>query len=150
MRRFNGTLKFAHEDDTDAQMLPLCMFDFGGPGEDRMDTIESERLIAVPRILLRQRESTNIIIYVNDNGMRPDFCLDDYVIVDTKDKEIIDGKVYAISYNKRVLVRRAAVVQRGRVKFFCNERSIYDDIVISETDAEIVLGRAVSVMRRLF
>ena len=150
MKKTPGSIGFVHENDSDALMIPFCAFDFGGPGEDGMDTIVSDRLVVVPRVLIRAPENKNILISVNDAGLKPEICLDDYVIVDTEDRQIVDGGIYAVCDDRRIHIRKAAAPQRGTVKLYSNDRTMYVDIDLPVDNTEAILGRAASVMRRLF
>jgi hypothetical protein len=88
------------------------------------------------------------LMRVSGDCMRPTLLDNDLVLVDESQREVREGKIYAIRIDSDVVLKRIAK-KPGAVTLISDNRDLYDPLVVDlEHDANIeILGRVVWLAR---
>lgn len=105
----------------------------------------------VPRKTLRDygaSTSSTEVVYAQGDSMSPEIKSGDALLVDTSQKEIIDGVVYAFNYDGQPMCKRLQKI--GKEVKAISTNPLYEPFIIDFTCQFNIVGRVVGFMRPVF
>jgi len=100
--------------------------------------------IALDRELLKKvgaSLNTSSIVKVRGDSMYPTLNPGDKVLVDTSQKEIIDGQIYIIRIDDDIKIKRLHKLSRGRVEVISDNKNYRADVLEPEKDNFEICGK---------
>lgn len=119
-----------------AEQLPEVFFDEARPIAFRADWIRKKHL----------RPKALVALLAQGDSMEPRIQHGDSLVVDTSQREIVDGAVYALWYEGGERVKRLSRLPGGKLRISSDNKA-YDPITLSADELEYVriIGRVVHV-----
>jgi hypothetical protein len=136
--------------DAQFQTVPLARPKPSPAGSCLAVDTSCEPLFAFARTWLEQRGAPGQLklLRVSGDSMRPALHDDDIVLIDESQKDIREGKIYAIRIDSDVVVKRVAK-KPGALTLISDNRDLYDtlDVDVDHSGNIEIIGRVVWMAR---
>lgn len=113
-----------------------------GIGEPFESTIKTGHIVILKHIDGQQIELSvgeHIVFFkVSDDAMSPEIELNDHIAVDRNVSEIVNGGVYLLRYDSRILCRKIYKIDKNRVNIVAINDKVMPSIDVSDSEIEII------------